>query len=202
MGPYRPRVDDEFNGGAQPFNDTFGPGDSLMFGLEIDWQALHIPHFGSLGPGAGWQFVTFSGNAPFTDGSGTSKQGTSIWIMPIYAVGVLRVDFLARDFDIPIVPYIKGGLTYALWEARDAGATSQDQAGIQGLGASVGYQLQAGGMLLLNFFAPQASLDMDAASGVNNGYLFWEWMYSDVNSLGKGMQVGASTWVAGIAIEF
>lgn len=201
MGPYRPRVDEEFGGGATPFDDSFGPGQSVMVGLEVDWQVLHIPHFGSIGPGVGAQFVTFSGNAPFADGSGVSQQPTSLWIIPTYAVGVLRLDVLARDFDVPLVPYIKAGLAYAIWEARDAGATSE-AAGVQGLGAELGYQVQAGGMLLLNFFAPQASLDMDNATGVNNAYLFWEWMYSDVSSFGRGMQVGASTWVAGLAIEY
>ncbi|HSC88078.1 MAG TPA: MXAN_2562 family outer membrane beta-barrel protein [Polyangiaceae bacterium] len=201
IGPYRPRIDEEFNGGATPFQDSFGSGQSVMFGIETDWQIFHIPHFGSIGPGVGVQFVTFSGNAPFADGSGISQQPTSIWILPMYGVGVLRIDVLARDLEIPFVPYIKGGITYALWEARDAGATTSAD-GVQGLGAELGYQLHAGGMLLLNFFAPQMSLDMDAASGVNNGYLFWEWMYSDVNSFGRGMQVGASTWVAGVAIEF
>jgi len=202
LGPYRPRIDEEFGGGATPFNDIFGDGQGVLVGFEVDWQVLHIPHFGSLGPGVGWQFTTFTGNAPFGDGSGTSQQPTSIWVMPAYAVAVLRIDALARDFDIPLVPYAKVGVAYTLYEARDAGATSVASDGVRGSGAELGYQMQGGAMLHLNFFAPQAGLDMDAATGVNNAYLFWEWMYSDVSSFGRGMQLGASTWMAGVAIEF
>lgn len=201
IGPYRPNIDSEF-GGEGPFNDTFGPGSSAHFGLEFDLQLLRIPYLGSLGPGIGWSFTTFSGTAPLASTGEPSKHPTSIWIMPMYLVGVLRIDVLARELDIPIVPYGKLGVTYALWDASDAGSTSVDSAGVEGKGAEYGYQFHLGGMLHLNFFAPQAALDMDNTTGVNNAYLFFEWMKSDVNSLGNGMQVGTSTWVTGLAVEY
>ena len=202
LGPYRPRVDEEFANGATPFSDIYGTGQNAMIGLEVDWQAVRIPHFGTFGPGVGLQFTTFSANAPFTNRPGLSQQASSLWILPISALAVLRIDALHLDFDIPVVPYAKVGLTYALWEARDGGSTSLAQDGVEGAGASFGYQWHAGGMLVLDFFAPQTSVDMDNSTGVNHAYVFWEWMWSDVSSLGRGMQVGTSTWVAGIAIEF
>jgi hypothetical protein len=43
---------------------------------------------------------------------------------------------------------------------------------------------------------------MDNSSGVNNAYLFGELWLSDINSFGTGMQVGTTTWVAGLTLEY
>jgi nitroreductase len=42
----------------------------------------------------------------------------------MYAVVVLRVDVFAKEFKIPVVPYLKGGLALGLWESRDASEVS------------------------------------------------------------------------------
>lgn len=200
IGPYRPRVDDEF-AGATPFNDVFGPGESIAIGLEVDWQALRIPHLGTFGPGLAMHFVRYAGIAPTLSGA-ESAHPTALWMLPMGALAVLRVDVLARDFRIPIVPYAKAGFAYAIWNATDAGNTSTAPDGSFGEGAEYGFQIHGGGMLHLNWFAPQAALDMDNSTGVNNAYLFFEWMYSDVDSFDSGMQVGTSTWFAGLAVEY
>ena len=36
LGPYRPRIDDEFSG-ATPYRDVFGTDTRLMIGTEFDW---------------------------------------------------------------------------------------------------------------------------------------------------------------------
>lgn len=196
IGPYRPNVDSEFEDGSTPFEDSFGTGSSVAVGLEIDWQALRIPYFGSLGPGFGWNFVNYSGYATFASSGGESRQRTSLWVMPMYAVAVLRVDVFAREWDVPLVPYGKVGLGFALWDAGESvrGRSAQ--------GSDFGPQFHLGGMLHLNSFAPQAALDMDNTTGVNHAYLFFEWFWSDLDSFGTGMQVGTSSWVAGLAIEY
>ena len=50
--------------GCKPFHDVFGTGSSLLFSGEFDWQALRIPHLGTLGPGIGAGLVSFSAAAP------------------------------------------------------------------------------------------------------------------------------------------
>lgn len=201
LGPYRPDIDSEFNGGATPFRDMFGTGESIFIGVEIDWQALRIPYLGTLGPGLGWGIVRYGGNARFASDGGESKQPTSIWIMPMYAVAVLRADVFAQEFGIPIVPYGKLGVNWAMWEAGDAGSVSS-VGDVAGQGLEYGYQFQLGAMLHLNFFAPQAALDLDNTSGVNNAYLYLEWLKSDADSFGKGLQTGTSTWMTGLALEY
>ena len=138
FGPYPPAVDEEF-GGATPFADTFGNDTRFLFGFEVDWQLLRIPGFGSLAPGFGWGFTSFSADAPLADGTGLSDQETSLTIMPMYLVGVMRVDVLARETDIPLVPYAKLGVGYALWWVSDGADTAADPQGVSGEGASYGW---------------------------------------------------------------
>lgn len=199
FGPYRPNVDDEFGGGGGPFLDTFGAGESVSFGIEFDWQALRIPHFGTIGPAVSWGMVSYQGFARFVSDNSVSAQSTGLWIMPMYAVGVLRIDVLARELSIPLVPYGKLGGHFGLWEASDAGSVSTAE-GLNGRGLSTGFQHHLGLMLHLNAVAPQAALDMDNTTGINHAYLYGEWM--NVVALGSGLNTGTSTWNVGLAFEF
>ncbi len=201
FGPYRPNVDDEFTG-SSPFSDSFGTGESVMGGIEVDYQFLRVPYLGTLAAGLGVSYVQYQASAPFADGTGASQHPMGLWILPVNALGIFRLDTFSRDYHVPLVPYIKGGLVYAFWESRDANRTTVTEGGAQGLGAEIGLTVNPGLMLELNFLAPQQAIDMDIASGVNHAYLFGEWMFSSVNSFGNGMQVGASTWVLGLAIEY
>lgn len=201
MGPYLPRVDSEFSG-ATPYADSFGEKPRFSLGFEGSFQALRIPYFGTLGPGAGIHWFRVSGIAQFEDGTAGSAHTNNLWILPMYAVAVLRADVLAREFHLPIVPYAKGGFAWALWESRDAQSVSEGAEGDKARGIETGLQGQFGLMLHLNPLSPQAAVDMDAASGVNHAYLFAEWWISSVNSFGSGMQVGTNTWMAGLAVEY
>jgi len=206
VGPYLPQVDSDLSG--TPYEDSFGDKPSISVGLEADFQILHIPHLGSLGPGIGLHYSRRSGKALFGDpevdtpnAGERSAHPHSLWLMPMYAVAVFRLDLFKRDFNIPIVPYAKGGFAMGLWEARDASELSEAE-GVKGRGLETGLQFQLGGMLYLNPLAPQAALDMDNSTGVNDAYLFVEWWKSDLNSFGKGLQMGTSTWMAGITVEY
>ncbi len=201
IGPYTPDVDSEFEG-ATPYADSFGTKPSVSPGVEVDWQVLRIPYFGTLGPGVGWHWFRKGGIAEFTDGTDGSAHPHHLRVMPMYAVAVLRVDVLAREFSIPLVPYVKGGFSWAFWKSLDAGSTSVTEDGMKAKGLETGYQGQIGLMLLINQFAPQMAIDMDNSSGINNAYLFAEGWASNINSFGTGMQVGAVTWTAGLALEF
>ncbi len=205
FGPYRPRVDNSFNGSAAPYQDIFGSKKRYLVGLELDWQALRIPMVGTLGPGLGWGYTTASGQALLTDGcGGRAAQDTSLAVMPMYLVGVFRVDVLARRTPVPLVAYAKAGLGYALWWSNSGGNTSHAADGRVARDASYGYQFALGGMFLLDSIDRDAAREMDNATGVNNSYFFMEWYYSSLDGFGSGkqMQVGANTWMLGLAFEF
>jgi len=202
FGPYTPRVDSSVPG--TPFKDTFGTKKRYMFGLEADWQALRIPHLGTLGPGLGWGYTRATGRARLTAQPDVlSDEQTALSVMPFYLVGVLRADVFMRDFGIPLVPYAKLGLGYALWWASDGGTTSR-QNGVLGRGVSYGPQYALGGMFLLDVLDQQSARDADNGLGINNSYVFAEWFGSELDAFGSKsrMNVGANTWVLGLAIEF
>lgn len=205
LGPYRPRVDEEFNG-RTPFADTFGNGKGFHIGVEADWQALRIPHLGSLGPGLSWGYTSRSAKAKISGTSEESAEETKLSIMPMSLVGVLRLDVLTRDLSIPLVPYGKAGLGLGLWSvSTDQGVVTRD--GVQARGRSWGTHLALGGMFHLDFLEPDTALTFDDELGVNNSYVFFEWMWSDLGSSSlienkPQMRVGTSGWVLGLALEF
>jgi hypothetical protein len=201
FGPYLPNVDDDFPE-SRPFERTFGNDNRYLIGFEVDWQILRIPGFGSFGPAFGWGYTNITADAPLHDGTGRSQQETSLTIMPMYVAGVLRVDVLAREANIPFVPYAKLGVGYALWWVGDGEDTANEN-GVEGRGISYGYQHALGGMLLLDFFDESSAIELENASGVNNSYFFGEWYVSNLNGFGSGdrMQVGTNTWMIGLALE-
>lgn len=203
FGPYLPNVDDEFEGAGQaPFQRFFGDENRYLFGFEVDWQALRIPHVGTLGPGLGWGLVSMDGTT-FRSNGEEADQSTSLSIMPMYGVGVLRVDVVAKRTPVPLVPYAKVGLGYALWWTDDGVGLSRDADGVTGEGASYGYQWALGLMLLLDSFDRTSAADLDSTAGVNNSYFFFEFYSSDLNGFGSAdqMQVGTNTWMLGLALE-
>jgi hypothetical protein len=200
VGRYVPDVDDSVEG--SPFQDTFGTSNRYIFGAEVDWQLVRIPHFGTLAPGVGWGYTKFTAPAVFADGSGTSASDTRIHIMPMYLVGVARADFLMRDFRVPFVPYAKLGVGYAMWWSSD-GKQSAQYEGQAAKGSSYGLTYALGGMFLLDWLDPDDAVSADGLVGINNSYFFAEWFRPRLDGFGSNqvLNVGSSSWVIGLALE-
>jgi hypothetical protein len=208
FSPYTPNIDsDPALNGATPFKTVFGTKAHFFFGAEVDWQALRIPHFGSLGPGGSVGYVSMSDPALFTmehDGTFVSGETTSLAIFPVAVMAVLRADALWRDIGIPVVPYAKLGLAYALWRASNTLGTSTFE-GVSGKGHSFGTHFALGLSLNLNPFDAYAAQNLDDSLGINGTYLFAEWTREDYNGLGfqsDPLRVGGSNWTFGLAFEF
>lgn len=205
---FYPNVDsDPSLGGCTPFMTVFGPGKTSLLSAEFDWQALRIPHLGTIGPGVAAGYTKMNAQATFTmEHNGTTESGetTSLEIIPMYAVAVFRADVFWREAHVPIVPYAKVGLGYGIWRASNTLGTSVAN-GVTGTGGSLGTQLAAGVAFNLNPLDAYAAQNFDEAMGVNNTYVFGEVMRSDLSGLGiqsHALRVGESTWVLGLAIEF
>lgn len=208
FGPYRPDIDSEFEGlpaAERPFQRTFGGGKGSHFGAEFDWQAVRIPFVGTFGPGLGISRVSRSAKAfVLNSTSQRSAEDTTLTITPAYLVGVLRADYLARRYGVPVVPYGKAGVGGALWASSIAtGVVTRDR--VKGSGRSWGTHFAVGAAFLLDVIDPSTARSADTSVGVNNTYAFLEWMRNDLGDLFESkpqMRVGASTWVAGLAFEF
>jgi hypothetical protein len=199
FGPYRPTVDEEFPA-QRPYENAFGPDKKpFYFGLEFDWQFLRIPKFGTLGAGAGWGYTRSSGTARFVGTNQPSAEETNLSIMPMYGVGVLRVDFLARETVVPLVAYGKAGLGYGLW-------WSSNDISAQGKGHTWGTHFALGAMLLLDALDEHSAVELDNEWGINNTYFYVEWMKANLDGFNHTgdhsiLHVGANTWVMGLAVE-
>ncbi len=216
FAPYSPDVDsDPSLHGCRPFASIFGTGPSVLVGAEFDWQALRIPHLGTLGPGLGGGVVSFSANAPNTAGkssgclttssaAGTSGESTSLTIYPLYLAAVLRVDTFWKDLGVPLVPYAKLGPAVGFWQASNTLGVS-NAGGSKGQGYTLGSQLSLGVGLNLNIFDEHAARNFDETMGVNGTYLFAEWSDTNLNGLwfqSNPLRVGAAAWTFGLAWEF
>jgi hypothetical protein len=197
FGPYRPQIDDTFPQ-SKPYETVFGTDRRVMFGLEFDWQIYRIPYVGTIGPGIGWSYTHMSATAIRADGQ-PSVEETGLGIMPTYGVGVLRIDGLARQTGIPLVGYGKAGLGYAWWWTGNDMET-------QRRGHTWGTQFALGGMFLLDIIDSHSSVEIDNEWGVNNSYVFFEWMVANLNDFKSKsdtsvMRVGTNTWMMGLAFE-
>ncbi|HET9955020.1 MAG TPA: MXAN_2562 family outer membrane beta-barrel protein [Polyangiaceae bacterium] len=200
FGRYIPDVDDGL--GEAPYNTIFGSKNRFYGGFEIDWQALRIPYLGTLGAGYGLGYTISSAKAISVTGD-RSDEDTTLQILPMYLVAVLRADVVAKHTVIPVVPYAKLGLGYALWRTEDGGDTPRVD-GVIGRGRSYGYHAALGGMFMLDWFDVADARTADANIGLNHSYVFAEWFVSKLDGFGSKDQlnVGTSTWTAGLAFEF
>jgi hypothetical protein len=202
---YNPKVDsDPSLHGNDPYAQSFGDSQRYEVAAEFDWQALRIPHLGTLGPGVGIGYTKSSAIAPRADGGQPpSEETTSLQIFPMYAVAVLRIDVLMREAHVPFVPYAKAGLGYALWRASNTAGTSS-QHGLLGEGHTFGTQLAAGMAFSLGVIDPNSSRQLDESTGINNTYVFAEYMMSDLSGIGQthALWVGTNSIVFGLAFEF
>jgi hypothetical protein len=201
FGPYSPKIDENIT--SPTYQEFFGDGRRYQFGIELDWQAWRAPYLGTLGVGLGWSYTQMSApnriplGAPSIDEP--ISQESSLNIMPFYLVGVLRIDTLARNFKVPLVPYGKFGLAHAFWWVNDGIGTADNNAGISGKDTSTGTQTAIGAMFLLDVLESSAARTLDSEGGVNNSYIFLEWSMS--NFSGDQMNVGSNNWVTGFAFE-
>ncbi len=205
FGTYKPAIDSEFSGGVSPYKDIFGDNSAWLFGAEYDAQIWR--GFGSIGlfGSAAWGYVSGKGVAP--EGAETSDE-TTLSMVPIVLGAVYRFDVLADRFNIPFVLTGKLGVDYTLWWIRDGldDVTEYSDAGgskLPGYGGTFGLHWAVGFHLLLDFFEPHTAKIFDNEMGVNNSYLFAEYVGYWVNDFGASdsFDLSHNGVVFGLAFE-
>jgi hypothetical protein len=202
FGRYVPSVDDGLP--DRPYATTFGDADRYYGGLEIDWQVLRVPYFGTISPGFGIGYTRSTGYARVDSTGELSEQPTSLSILPMYVVAVVRADVIVRETSVPIVPYAKLGIGYALWWIKSGEETAVAEDGRKGRGRSYGPQFALGAMLQLDWMDADDAQSADTSIGMNHSYVFAEWYRSDLDGFGSDDQLnaGTDTWMVGLAAEF
>ncbi len=224
FGPYKPAVDDNKRlGGATPYKDTFGDDVMFLTTLELDWQFWHPPGF-SLGIGGSAGFMQAYAKAKIADDEGaatdeSSADYTVLNVIPFALLAVVRIDVLADELHVPLVPFFKAGLNWYLWWVLGAGgntasaevtdeATGESKT-VEGHGGTLGWQLNTGLMFRLDDFDRMSARTFDNEVGANHSYLFAEFIWAWVDRFGDNEYLNLSTntfagatVLFGVCVEF
>ncbi|HEY3360007.1 MAG TPA: MXAN_2562 family outer membrane beta-barrel protein [Polyangia bacterium] len=218
FGPYRPNIDSEFAGGVGPYKRFFGGNSGLLMAYELDVQLYQ--KFGTAAVGLGLAYFSKSSHSfPCQSGSGvgcvpdlTRAAGdeTSLQILPLSLLGIYRFDWAANKYRVPLVPYVKFGLTYSFWwvnkgNGKVSQVTEPGGAVDSGRGGQFGLTASFGAALRLDAIDPGAGRELDGQLGINHTYVFWEWNWWGADGLGQkspALKIGDSNWLAGLAFEF
>lgn len=203
FSPYTPELDEQFVT-ATPYADSFGSSPMWQLGLWLDYQVYQ--GIGTLGIGGGWSYGWVDGTAIESD----STDETAFNLMPFQLGVVYRFDYLATEFQVPLVPYVKAGLTWALWwatngknEVSNTWAADGSQE-LTGLSNTWGFFVSGGLQLHLDFISEGLAADFDDEAGVNNSYLFVEVSRQELNDFFSDSSVNLSETAItfGLMFEF
>jgi hypothetical protein len=210
FGPYAPNIDSEFNNGKTPFRDLFGDGKALLFGGEFDVEVYQ--RFGTVAIGGVIGYYTNGAKTFIDTGNDTTPSSTatrtafdtSLNLLPLSLLAIYRFDLLAIRWRIPVVPFVKVGLNYTFWWTTKGSGDASTFQGHKAAGGTFGWQINAGGALLLDVFEPHTARALDTEIGINHTYLYFEFTYFAADGLGKSsaLHVGDTTWNGGLAFEF
>jgi len=201
FGPYTPNVDDEPGLTGRPYHDVFGNDAMFLTMIELDLQFLRLRGI-NFGIGGGMGFMQAYTKAQTVSGQ-DSVDYTVLNVMPFVLLGVVRVDVLASELRVPLVPYFKGGFNWYLWWILGGGSK-------KGSGGTPGWQISPGLAFQLDGFDQMSARTFDNELGVNHSYIFFEYTYAVVEGLFGNDNMYLSpdnmgkhgTWSIGLALEF
>lgn len=186
FGPYTPST------GDTAFGSVFG-GSSLLVAAEFDVVPFRIRNVLTLGIGAGLGFTSYSGKALAPDGTPTSED-TSLSLVPMNLMAVLRIIALPRLLSIPFIFTGKLGADIVYWSSTTG--KTQDGSGI-----SPGLRWAVQAALELDFFEPRAARALDDEWGINHTFLYFE-LYGSTAG-GSSLPVGSPlAWALGLGMNF
>ncbi len=204
FGSYTPQIDREFVG-----TNGFTPYAKIMkdsaweVGATIDWRIWN--GFGDFSMGMGAARWTKEGNS-LSKGGATTGDTTTLSIVPISFDAVYRFDVLAERYDFPLIPYVRGGIVYALWWMENGlGNLSRTTIGGKeyvGRGGTGGFYGTLGMRLLLDVFEPQSARSFDIEMGVNHSYLFAEYKKLSLTDFGNPKSIDLSDDMLTFGIAF
>ena len=205
FGSWKPAIDKEPSlGTPKPFAQIFD-GDDLFY-FEGVYGREFLRGVGSLGLNLSVGYGGVAGKS--LDLSGASSGDTTTFRMvPLRLGAFYRFDWLQERFGVPVVLAGEAGLTTIQWWTASEGGISDfaTEAGVRsvGSGETHGWHAGATAYLLLDTFAPGMAMNFDADSGVNNSYLFVNYMRTEADDFGSktSWSLSDTTTLFGIGFE-
>jgi hypothetical protein len=221
LGPYLPAIDKQYQGsGFGPYATIFGRTNSkgetvkkprlgVMPAFGFEWQFIYLAGTLALGTQISMFFdkadALLAEPRPGDKSIRSSADTTRFGMVPLSLLLIYRFELLADFYKVPLVPYAKAGLAYSFWWIKDGtGKVAKNEAGVKGRGGVVGWQVNPGIMLRMDFIEPSASKKLDQSTGINHFYIFGEFQLTRLRNFGVGNSINLSsnTFFGGLAIEF
>jgi hypothetical protein len=183
IGPYSPDM-----GGNDAFDTVFDDDIGPMLALEFDVIAWRLKKVLSIGGGGIIGRAGFDGTTLSPAGVETSEE-TTLEIIPLGLLAVLRIDALSRQFSVPFNFAGKLGYQWAYWDTNSGG---QDDAS----GWSDGLVWGAQVALDLDTLEKRQARMLDEEYGINHSFLFFELFSFEPSS--SSLEIGGLQWTAGL----
>jgi len=213
-GPYVPDIDRQLGMNPGPYQQTYG-GYRILPMLDVDrivWRRL-----GQVGVGVALGYMQKSahsfvyGTDPADPDRPRSGGGVNTFrLLPMALTASYRMTWLDDKYRIPIVPYIRGGLSYYMWwiSAKGDFVCRDEMAsrchGTDPRGASLGVQGSIGLAIRAERIGDEFDLGSMRESGIQHAGFYGELSMAKVDGFGSDtkLSVGDRTWFAGIDFEF
>jgi hypothetical protein len=186
-GPYQPNME-----GNSAFDRYFSEDNGLLFAVELNVVALRLPDVLYLAGGGRIGSAGYDGKT-LSETDETTSEETSLTLLPLDLMVVLRVDALARKLSVPFILTGKIGYEWNHWTTKTGGEDVH-------MGWSVGLAWAMQFAIDLDALDSTAARNLDEEWGINHSFLFFEltrFVPSD-NSL----PIGDNTWTAGLGFVF
>ena len=222
VGPYTPGIDAQLParpGQQGPYAQMFGTGFTVMPMVDLD-RVIWRDDFGAVTVGLTAGYLSKTANAFVKDSSPSdpnrmrsSGDQNTFRLIPFAAVASYRLTYFSNQYGVPLVPYVRGGLSYYAWwisapsgnlaQVCSDGGTEPDCTQNKAAGASLGFQGAIGLSVYLEQIDKDAAQAMQA-SGLDHAGFYGELSYANVNGFGEAtkLSVGDTTWFAGVSFEF
>ncbi len=234
LGPYTPDIDKQLGknikSGQGPYQAMFGnyfldgkAHDAHVYQIlpMLDVDRILWRGSGQLGVGGtlGYMQKTAyaylagtSADDPRRERSAASKN--TFRLVPFALTVTYRATQLDDLYGIPVVPYVRGGLSYYVWWLKgpsgsiakvctDGGMDTKTCSGEKAYGGTLGFQGTVGLSLRLERIDADAARSM-RQSGLEHAGFYGELTYAKVDAFGSDtkLSVGDATWFAGVDFEF
>jgi hypothetical protein len=216
VGPYVPDIDKQFSRSPGPYEQMFG-GYRILPMLDVDrilWSRL-----GQVGVGLSIGYLQKSARTfrldsmPSDDPRARGADRNKFRLVPMALTATYRFTWFDDEYGVPVVPYVRGGLSYYLWWVSVNGGVAEVCNDLmsedpmcsknKALGASVGVQGSIGIAIRAERIDGPTAMSMQQ-SGIQHAGIYAELSLAKVDGFGSDtkLSVGDATWFAGVNFEF